>query len=109
MDENNSTESSSEILCRPRERTRQRWRGLIAEQSASGLEAAAFCRQRSIAASSFYCWRRKLAEREPQADGGFVPVRLAKRGGMARSGSALEVRLRGGRRLWCGTFSSVIC
>jgi hypothetical protein len=97
MDEKNSIESSGELLCRPRERTRQRWHALIAEQSASGLEIAAFCRQRSIATSSFYCWRRKLAEPEQQANGAFLPVRLGKRVRMARSGSSLEVRLRGGR------------
>lgn len=83
---------------RPRARARERWRRLIAEQQESGLEAAEFCRRRSIATSSFYCWRRKLAEHERQAGGGFVPVGLAP-GERARLGGVLELRLRGGRRL----------
>lgn len=63
---------------------RQYWRGVLARQAESGLSAAAFCRQESISAPSFYSWRRTLRERkagsaaEPAA-ANFVPVRIASR------------------------------
>ena len=99
MDENTNSEQGTARL-RPREQTRQRWRTLLAEQHDSGLEVAEFCRQRSIASSSFYCWRRKLAGPQHQAKGGFVPLRLAAGSRQFRhGGSTLEIRLRGGRRL----------
>jgi transposase-like protein len=62
------------------------WRGVLERQAESGLSAAAFCRQESISAPSFYSWRRTLREREAEAASGslpereaanFVPVRIA--------------------------------
>lgn len=98
MDEPSISELGA-VELRPRARARERWRTLISEQHESGLGVSAFCQQRSIPTSSFYGWRRKLADCERQAEGGFVPVRL---GGSVSSGTVqpsmpLEVRLRGGR------------
>ena len=48
------------------------WRGVIKRQASSGLSVAAFCRQESISAASFYGWRQKLRDRArevPQQDG----------------------------------------
>jgi hypothetical protein len=39
------------------------WRGVLKEQSSSGLSVAAFCRQESISPPSFYAWRRKFRDR----------------------------------------------
>ena len=63
----------------------EHWRGVLAEQASSGLSVAAFCREQSISAPSFYAWRRKLRDAEvsasgPQdgASGGqFLPVEIA--------------------------------
>ncbi len=40
------------------------WRGLVRDQKASGLSISAFCRERKVPASSFFNWRRKLADRD---------------------------------------------
>lgn len=40
------------------------WHGVLQRQTDSGLNVAAFCRQESISAASFYAWRRKLKERD---------------------------------------------
>jgi transposase-like protein len=65
---------------------REYWQDALARQAESGLSAAAFCRQESISAPSFYSWRRTLREREAEAAPGsigepaaakFVPVRIA--------------------------------
>ncbi len=42
------------------------WRGLIDRQAASGQKVAAFCRQASISAPSFYFWKRRLKRRDTQ-------------------------------------------
>ncbi len=39
------------------------WLGVIRDQRASGLSISAFCRDRQVAAASFFYWRRKFAER----------------------------------------------
>ena len=65
------------------------WRGIMARQAESGLNAAQFCRREKIAAPSFYVWKRKLREQDggdevegvhlrsaETASGGFVPVRI---------------------------------
>lgn len=38
----------------------ERWRMLLDEQRASGLPISVFCRQRGIAQSTLFAWRRKL-------------------------------------------------
>jgi transposase-like protein len=50
-----------------------RWRKLLEDQRASGLSVVAFCRERGIAASSLFAWRRRLL-RGPEM---FKPVTLA--------------------------------
>jgi hypothetical protein len=40
------------------------WREILGRQSASGLSVAAFCRQESVSAPSFYSWKRKLNQRD---------------------------------------------
>lgn len=88
--------------------TAQRWRKLCDEQRGSGMTVSAFCRVKSIPASSLFAWRRKLAPRaqsrpagtgtvEPKGSGapGFVQVKAATDG----KPSAIELRLKGDRRL----------
>jgi hypothetical protein len=43
------------------ESARARWSRIIEQQRESGLAVAVFCRERSLAVSSYYGWRRKLA------------------------------------------------
>ena len=71
-----------------------RWRKLLEDQRASGLPVSAFCRERGIAASSLFAWRRRLAGGE-QA---FKPVKIAPE--PAHGGdAAIELYLPGARRL----------
>ena len=39
------------------------WRGMMARQVESGLNAAQFCQRENLSAASFYLWKRKLRER----------------------------------------------
>jgi len=41
------------------------WRGVLKQQSTSGLSIAAFCRKKSISQPSFYAWRRKFRDQKP--------------------------------------------
>lgn len=41
------------------------WRDLLAQYPRSGMGVSAFCRQHDIGVSTFFAWRRRLAE-EPQ-------------------------------------------
>jgi len=45
---------------RVREKQRNYWSKVIAEQEASGQKARPFCRERGIGEYSFYKWRRRL-------------------------------------------------
>lgn len=44
------------------------WRGVIREQRASGLSISAFCRERGLAAGSFFNWRRKLENQQGEEE-----------------------------------------
>lgn len=61
----------------------EQWREIIAEQAASLLSIAAFCRRRRVPEASFYVWRRKL-----RAATGFAEVKIAAEPG--REAAALE-------------------
>jgi hypothetical protein len=75
-----------------------KWRGLVAEQGASGQSVAAFCRERGLPASQFFAWKKRLR----QAAEPFVEVQVV--GTPAQSATApsraIEIRLAGGRRIF---------
>jgi len=73
------------------------WRAILDEQRQSGLGISAFCRRRAIATSSFFGWRRKLREGAGAKPAAFAAVKV--RDVPASSAAALEIRLRGGRRV----------
>jgi hypothetical protein len=79
----------------------ERWRAIVDEQRHSGLGISAFCRNRSIATSSFFGWRRKLGEgraagAKPAA---FAAVKVTDAGADFNQPAGIEICLRGGRRL----------
>ena len=83
------------------ESARDKWARIIDEQQRSELTVSAFCRRRSVPASSFFAWRRKLAGRGASQ---FVEVAVAHpvdgatdaaRGGR---GGGVTIELGGGRR-----------
>ncbi len=87
---------------KPRDNGKERlWRRLIQQWRRSGLSVRAFCDQHALHESSFYFWRRTLAQR--QAEGlTFVPVQVVapalEAGASAGpAGAALEVVLHTGR------------
>jgi transposase-like protein len=43
---------------------REKWRGLLMEQSQSGQTVSAFCRERGIRDSQFYDWKKRIREGE---------------------------------------------
>ena len=53
---------------------RGRWSTLVAEQSSSGLSAAAWCREHGINVTSFYSWRKRLTVRVCDAQVSFIEV-----------------------------------
>jgi hypothetical protein len=103
------------------------WRRLVRRQASSGLSVRAWCRRRGVHEAAFYWWRRELARRDAQvvrrrvsplatpesplspAEGGFVPVRLA-RDEPAKSDPVMEILLDKGRRirLWASVERSVL-
>ena len=42
------------------------WRGIMEKRVASGISAAAFCRQNNIRISQFYWWRRRFRKENSQ-------------------------------------------
>jgi transposase-like protein len=90
----------------------QRWRSIVEQQRQSGLGVSEFCRQRSIATSSFFAWRKKLTRpgQGPRPGGtrrrggsgdpsAFAAVKIIAERHAATATAAIELRLRGGRRL----------
>ncbi len=86
----------------------QHWRGVFGEQESSGLSITAFCREREVSASSFFNWRRKLAERDrgvahenaverEETAAKFVPIELPSPPSAVRS--CCEVVLPDGCRI----------
>ncbi len=78
-------------------RSRDEWREIIAQQQASGLTVAAFCRRAQLSAVSFFAWRRKLRARAASDDAPvtFAEVKILPEAG--RAPSALELHLSSGR------------
>ena len=64
------------MVRRRNEKREAYWRGVIADQEQSGLTVSEFCRKRSLAAGSFFNWRRKLQDRGsvPGIPGKFVTI-----------------------------------
>jgi hypothetical protein len=78
---------------------RAKWREVISEQQQSGKSAAVFCRERDLRIWQFYEWKKRLREAETTQ---FVEVDvkpIAKTTQAAAVGTAIEVRLKGGRSL----------
>ena len=53
----------------------EEWRGLIAEQHASGKSASVFCRERGIPTWKFWYWRKALLG-DSAANNGFVQMQV---------------------------------
>lgn len=113
MNQTTSTVSQADQSRPGKPDTATRWRKLLEDQRASGLPISAFCRERGIAASSLFAWRRRLTRGSQET---FSPVvivtegkpRLRRRGdGGDGAGGAIELPaasfielcLRGERRL----------
>lgn len=79
--------------------TGRKWRRILDGQRASGLGVAGFCRRHGISAASLYAWRRRLG----QAAGApvFVEAKVVDPS-PAEAAAAIEVCLKGGRRLRVG-------
>jgi hypothetical protein len=75
-----------------------KWRDLVSEQVASGRSVAVFCRERGLRDWQFYDWKKRVRESESAK---FIPVEVAvvEEQAPAAAGWAIEVRLRGGRRV----------
>ncbi len=84
-----------------RNKTRElHWRGLLKQQSASGLTVAAFCRQESISPHSFYAWRRKFRGRHKPRGKQARSTKSARSGHSTGGGTQLlPVRIEGASSL----------
>lgn len=74
-----------------REKRREYWAKLVAEQESSGMTIRAFSKQRGIGDHSFYLWRRRLRSK--------ASVQFALVKTIATSASPIELFLPGGERL----------
>lgn len=79
----------------------ERWRAILDEQRHSGLGISAFCRERSIATSSFFGWRRKLGEGRGAGakPAWFAAVKLTDAPADLNLPTGIEICLRCGHRL----------
>jgi transposase-like protein len=71
-----------------------KWRGLVADQNASGQSVARFCSERGLSSAQLFAWKKRLRDAEATR---FValelaPVPEAKWPAVTR-GRAIEVRL----------------
>lgn len=71
---------------------------MIAEQSGSGKNVAAFCRERGLTTGQFFAWKKRLRDR---AEDGFIEVQAQKAQAEPPkvNGGAIEVHLAGGLRI----------
>ncbi len=104
---NEATESRMNGATTSRAERRERWRGLAAEQRASGESKRAFCRGRGLSYPRFLAWVKRFAENtDPSRHEGFADgsrrraTRLAPDGEGAQSGRLADAR---GRVLSRGT------
>ena len=98
------------------ESARARWSRIIDQQQSSGMPVAVFCRERSLAVSSYYGWRRKLSDAgadagfiearvigEPEAEmnkpGGLRPVQSSRDSPSFSKSSGVRIELAGGRQV----------
>jgi transposase-like protein len=51
----------------------QYWEGIVRRWKESGRSVRGFCRAEGLRESAFYCWRRELERRKPQATAVEVP------------------------------------
>ena len=68
--------------------SKEQWAGFIAEQAASGLSAAKFCKQRNLRLPTFYQQRRNLTAEcdEPKESSTMIPLQVV-------SGDLVDVEL----------------
>lgn len=52
------------------------WQGLIEEHGRSGLSVLEFCKERKVAAPSFYHWRTKLRQESESSTPALLPVKV---------------------------------
>ena len=71
------------------------WQQRLVRFREARVSVSAFCRTERVSVPSFYQWRKKLARsavEEPDANAGFIPVRLV-------TSTGIVVELPGGTRL----------
>ena len=77
-----------------RRKREEYWRGVFAEQRASGLSHSEFCRQKTISMNAYFWWKREL----PRREAGRREVRPARRHREGRkisiTPSLIPVRIR---------------
>ena len=72
------------------------WRGILKQQSSSGLSIAAFCHQNSITQTSYYAWQRKLREQKSSRNKQRRPTKSSQPIRNATKGAQLmPVRIEG--------------
>jgi transposase-like protein len=78
---------------------REKWHGLVLQQIDSGQSVAAFCRERGVASSQLFAWKKRLREAEA-AQFIEVEVKAPEQAGEAairQANKGIEVRLCRGR------------
>jgi transposase-like protein len=76
----------------------EKWRGIVVEQASSKQTVAEYCRQRGIAASSLFAWKRRLKRVAGAA--AFVEATLKPAEGVRDEPQAgIEIVCASGRRV----------
>ena len=74
----------------------QQWRNTFAEQEASGLSGAAFCREHQIQYWKFMDWKKRLRKAESNGSGEFIALEVEE---SENHGCGIEVVAGHGLRL----------
>jgi transposase-like protein len=94
--------NAAEMMWRMRrassESARRRWERIVREQRSSGLSVAGFCRREGVPASSFFAWKRRLAEQGSQQGPAFVEL-VSAAPARVQGDQPLELLLGHDRRL----------
>ncbi len=67
------------------------WQGLIEEHSRSGLSVLEFCKERKVAATSFYQWRTKLQQESEPSAPALLPVKVVSVPERPKAGGCIQL------------------
>jgi hypothetical protein len=92
-------DEQSQVVAVQRRRSRAEAAQLVAEYEGSGLSRVEFCRKQGLSLATLARYRKRQAQGEVVAGGGWVAVDISGADPRSRASSGLAVALPGGLRI----------